>query len=168
MRILKRVFSVIVPGGFLLLGRRYLWAAVYFAVWVLVVQARLVASVMGASQTTLSRGLTAAAAAILGINSILSFLYLYRERRAPDRRETDSLFGAAMAAFAAGRDDEVERIVRKLLRVRAFDPDCLFLGAQSALRTGKKGRARRLFRKCACFDEEGKWAWEIRRALERL
>ena len=102
------------------------------------------------------------------MNCTLALCYIYRERRAPRAEEMDEMYGAALAAFAAGRDEEVLRILRNMLRRRALDPDCLFLRAQTSLRRGDKRRARRLFRKCRDFDEEGKWTWEIGAALDNL
>ncbi len=168
MGIAKRVFLVILPGGFLLLRRRYLLGALYFAVWVFLITARALVSVPGLPATGAANWFSAGAAALFGMNCALALCYIYWERGAPRAEDMDETYGTALAAFAAGRDEEVLRILRKMLRRRAFDTDCLFLWAQTALRRGDKRRARRLFRKCRDFDEEGKWAWEIERALRHL
>ncbi|MHC4712159.1 MAG: tetratricopeptide repeat protein [Planctomycetota bacterium] len=167
MGIAKRVFLVILPGGALLLRRRYLLGALYFAGWVFLITARVLFSVLGLPLTGAANWLSTAAAAVFGMNCALALCYIYWERRAPRAEDMDETYGAALAAFAAGRDKEVLRILRKMLRRRALDPDCLFLWAQTALREGDKRRARRLFRKCRDFDEEGKWTWEVERALRQ-
>ncbi len=169
MRIVKHLFFVIVPGGFGFRTGRYLLGAVFFCVWVLLVQAWIFISLTQPATLApwLEKTVPAMALVLYGAGFALS-AWVAAALRMRQGSDEDVLYSEAMKAFVAGDFDAANAMVRRILKTGALDCDCIFIQAHVALRQGRKRRAKRLFRKCRDFDEEGKWVWETERALLRL
>jgi len=147
--------------------KRRLFGAAFFCIWLALAELWAVMALTGMSlwPRWVQRAVPAAVICAYAVSFALSAWFFLRIR---SRRDCEPLYREAMAAFVAGDFDGAEENLNEILRTNALDGDCIFLKAHIALARGRKRRARRLFRKCRDFDEEGKWAWEIKSTLETL
>jgi hypothetical protein len=170
MGIIRGVFAVLIPGGAMILRRKYLSAAAIMAVWTVMLEAYLLLKVIRPSGVPVyvEPGLLTALVSVFAANVVLEIILLARASRSVSTGRLDEIYSEALAAFVAGEDQKADELLKSALRLDGLDPDCLLLRAQVAARLGKKRRARRLLRKCRDFDEKGKWKWEIHTLLEHL
>ncbi len=170
MGIMRDLFSVLVPGGGAILRRKYLKAAVVIIAflallecWAVLVTVRP----LGIPEYA-SAGVMTAMLAIVVANAVAEVYHLARRRHRSAGGKAGDLHSQALSAYIVGDDRKAEELITSALRLDEINPDFVFLKGQIAARMGKARRARRLFRKCASFDEYGKWKWEIEAALARL
>ena len=170
MRIARDIIFVVIPGGFAFLKRRYLAGAAFLCVWLALAESWVLHELIRPAGARAGLGglLPAAVAALYAVSAALSAWVLARKRFCAAPGDVDGLYREAMAAFVAGDFEGAHGHLNEILKGNPLDCDCMFLKAEMALARGRKRRAKRLFRKCRDFDEEGKWAWEIQTALEKL
>ena len=167
MGIFGRFFAVIIPGGAAALRRRYLQAAIIFTVWAIALEGFLLIRIV--APEGLGQGMERlflwTAMTLFLLHLPFGLLAAMKTARGRETRGED-LYSRALAAFLGGNDELAEKLLKKAMEKRPLDADCLFLRGQTALMGKRKHRARRYFRKCLVYDENGKWEREIQGALD--
>jgi Flp pilus assembly protein TadD len=77
-------------------------------------------------------------------------------------------YGKARLLLMRGRRGEALREMRRVLRENPRDIDALFQLGRMRLAMGDRGKARKLFGRCAGLDRTGKWTREIVIQLRKL
>lgn len=170
MGIARDIIFVIIPGGFAFQRRRHLAGAAFLCVWLALAEIWALYELTGHAgvPATLGAFLPATVAGLYVASAAFSACIMLRKRSSAGPVDIDGLYRGAIAAFVAGDFEGAHGHLKQIRKRDPLDCDCLFLEAEVALARGRKRRAKRLFRKCMDFDEEGKWAWEIQTALEKL
>ena len=168
---LQLVLTVLLPGSGHILSGRVSRGVILWALFLAAILGRAACVVVLNHDATSDRVLTCLTVAAAGVwaHAIVDFADLaYGLGRQPDADEVDALFRSGMVHYIRDELDEAAAQFTEAAKLTRRNPDAHINLAHVQALQGDLRAAQRSLRRCARFDEEGKWTDDANTLLENL